>query len=49
MWLRFHRRGPVEIVWHDLVDRIADTAEKVASRRRGQRPTTPAKKELPVG
>ena len=49
VWLRFHRRGPVEIVWHDLVDRIADTAEKVASRRRGQRPTTPVRQELPVG
>ncbi|GAB3700206.1 DUF418 domain-containing protein [Corynebacterium nasicanis] len=33
VWLRFFRRGPVELVWHDTVDKLADAAE----RRRGRR------------
>ncbi|MDO5670456.1 MAG: DUF418 domain-containing protein [Corynebacterium sp.] len=28
VWLRVFRRGPVELVWHDMVDRIADVAER---------------------
>ena len=51
VWLRYYRRGPVELVWHDLVDRVADTAERATRRRRERRApeATPAPQELTVG
>lgn len=37
VWLRHFRRGPVELVWHDTVDRLADAAERRTERRTERR------------
>ena len=37
VWLRHFRRGPVELVWHDTVDRLADAAERRTERRAERR------------
>ncbi|MDO5513382.1 DUF418 domain-containing protein, partial [Corynebacterium sp.] len=42
VWLRFFRRGPVELVWHDSVDKLADAAERRKQRRAERREMVPA-------